>query len=113
MLKFKDCGTMYKLLWTGSKALACVMRWSTVNESNRYTCVNPSVGLALLSWWARHFQARELICPGQLQPFLRRGYTHLHLRFHGPDVSLVLDANFPEFRLDCVLLDSMSLQIKM
>jgi len=44
-------------------------------------------------------------------PLLRGASTYLRVHFQRPDVSLVLDTDFPDLRFDRILLDAMSLQI--
>jgi len=95
MLKLKEvCESMQTYHEPGIKHLHT--KSAGLNELDKYKWAHSFLGHALQhSRWPWHSQIRGL-----------------RVHFQRPDVSLVLDTDFPDLRFDRILLDAMSLQIQ-
>ena len=80
---------------------------------NTSAYIPSSAFLVQHSWWPYSFQLWGLFVPASTTISHDMGHTHLRVRFQRPDMSLILDTNLPNLRLDCILPDAMNLQIKM
>ena len=76
---------------------------------NTSAYIPSSAFLVQHSWWPHSFRLWGLFVPASTTISYNMGHTHLRVRFQRPDMSLILDANLPDFRFDCILLDAMNL----